>query len=86
MSIQPETILLPEWVIPIEPRGQVLHRHALVIEGSIIRDILPEADIASCYPGVSVRALPGQVLLPGFVNLHTHAGMTLLRGYADDLP
>ena len=48
MSIQPETILLPEWVIPIEPRGQVLHRHALVIEGSIIRDILPEADIASC--------------------------------------
>jgi 5-methylthioadenosine/S-adenosylhomocysteine deaminase len=86
MSIQPETILLPEWVIPIEPRGQVLHRHALVLQGSKISDILPEADLASRYPGTSIRALPGQVVLPGFVNLHTHAGMTLLRGYADDLP
>jgi 5-methylthioadenosine/S-adenosylhomocysteine deaminase len=29
---------------------------------------------------------PDTVLLPGFVNAHTHAGMTLFRGYADDLP
>jgi 5-methylthioadenosine/S-adenosylhomocysteine deaminase len=26
------------------------------------------------------------LVLPGFVNTHTHAAMTLLRGYADDLP
>ncbi|MEW6623286.1 MAG: amidohydrolase [Bacillota bacterium] len=28
----------------------------------------------------------GMVVLPGFINCHTHAAMTLLRGYADDLP
>lgn len=28
----------------------------------------------------------GMVAMPGFINCHTHAGMTLLRGYADDLP
>lgn len=28
----------------------------------------------------------GKIALPGFINTHTHAGMTLLRGYADDLP
>jgi 5-methylthioadenosine/S-adenosylhomocysteine deaminase len=28
----------------------------------------------------------GMALLPGFVNAHTHAAMTLFRGYADDLP
>ena len=28
----------------------------------------------------------GKILLPGFVNTHTHAGMTLMRGYADDMP
>lgn len=27
----------------------------------------------------------GLVALPGFVNAHTHAAMTLLRGYADDM-
>jgi 5-methylthioadenosine/S-adenosylhomocysteine deaminase len=31
-------------------------------------------------------ALPQQALIPGLVNLHTHAAMTLLRGIADDLP
>jgi 5-methylthioadenosine/S-adenosylhomocysteine deaminase len=30
--------------------------------------------------------LPVHILMPGLVNLHTHAAMTLLRGYADDLP
>lgn len=28
----------------------------------------------------------GMVILPPFYNMHTHAAMTLLRGYADDLP
>lgn len=28
----------------------------------------------------------GMVALPGFINTHTHSSMTLLRGYADDLP
>lgn len=28
----------------------------------------------------------GCVIIPGFVNLHTHAGMTILRGFADDIP
>lgn len=30
--------------------------------------------------------LPGRWLLPGLVNAHTHAAMSLLRGYADDVP
>ncbi|MFN3595242.1 MAG: TRZ/ATZ family hydrolase, partial [Thiobacillaceae bacterium] len=30
--------------------------------------------------------LSDHALIPGLVNLHTHAAMTLLRGYADDLP
>jgi 5-methylthioadenosine/S-adenosylhomocysteine deaminase len=86
MQSQPETILLPEWVITIEPRGQVLHRHAIVIHGTTISDIVPESELEKRYPGKAIQHLQGQALLPGFVNLHTHAGMTLLRGFADDLP
>ncbi|MDQ3572582.1 MAG: amidohydrolase [Actinomycetota bacterium] len=37
-------------------------------------------------PGDEVIEGAGRALVPGFVNAHTHAGMTLFRGYADDLP
>lgn len=86
MTMASPTILLPEWIITIESRGEVLHRHAVVIQDDQIIDLLPESDLASRYPGSAIRHLPGQVLLPGLINLHTHAGMTLLRGFADDLP
>ena len=36
--------------------------------------------------GDEVIEAGGMALVPGFVNGHTHAGMTLFRGYADDLP
>src|SRR5215211_1663506 len=42
-------------------------------------DVVPEA-------GDEVIDAPGTALLPGLVNAHTHAAMTLFRGYADDLP
>ena len=37
-------------------------------------------------PGDEVLDAHGRALVPGLVNAHTHAGMTLFRGYADDLP
>ena len=37
-------------------------------------------------PGDEVLDAGGQAIVPGFVNAHTHAGMTLFRGFADDLP
>ncbi len=82
----PDLVIDPEWIIPIEPAGVTLHRHSLVIGGDRIVDLLPTTEAASKYPHTRRLALPGEVLLPGFVNLHTHAGMTMLRGFADDLP
>ena len=49
-------------------------------------------EIAEVGPGVApagddeVLDADGMALLPGFINGHTHAAMTLFRGYADDLP
>jgi 5-methylthioadenosine/S-adenosylhomocysteine deaminase len=37
-------------------------------------------------PGDDVLDAAGRAIVPGFVNAHTHAGMTLFRGFADDLP
>jgi len=85
--MQPVDLLIePRWIIPIEPEGVTLEGHALVVDGGRIVALLPAEEAAAQFaPRERVR-LAEHVLLPGLVNLHTHAAMTLLRGYADDLP
>ena len=81
-----DLLIEPGWIIPIEPAGAVLENHALAVDKGRIVALLPAGEAADRYvPREHIR-LSGQVLLPGLVNLHTHAAMTLLRGYADDLP
>jgi len=57
-----------------------------VIRGSRIEALVPLSVARSSYPGISELALPGHLLTPGLINLHTHAAMSLLRGVGDDLP
>jgi 5-methylthioadenosine/S-adenosylhomocysteine deaminase len=55
-----------------------------VIADGSIREVLPVQEARSRYPGAQRSALPGHALIPGLINLHTHAAMTLMRGLADD--
>jgi 5-methylthioadenosine/S-adenosylhomocysteine deaminase len=80
------TLLLPDWILPIEPAGTVLSGHGVAVQDGRILAIAPHAELRRRHPDASVRHLPGRVLMPGFVNLHTHAAMSLLRGAGDDLP
>jgi 5-methylthioadenosine/S-adenosylhomocysteine deaminase len=81
-----DLIVLPRWLVPIEPAGVVLEDHALVVRGGRIADIVP-ADVARrSWKARETLTLPRHALMPGLVNIHTHAAMTLLRGLADDLP
>ena len=80
-----DTLLHPDWIVPVLPRGTVLKDHSLAITGGRISHILPRAEAAGLN-AVRDLPLPGQALLPGLVNTHGHAAMSLLRGYADDLP
>ncbi|MBX3666127.1 MAG: TRZ/ATZ family hydrolase [Burkholderiales bacterium] len=80
------TILIePRWVIPVEPATTVLESHAVAIEGRHIAAVLPAAEAVKRHPDAERIILPGHALIPGLVNLHTHAAMTLMRGMADDL-
>jgi 5-methylthioadenosine/S-adenosylhomocysteine deaminase len=74
----------PEWLIPVEPAAAVLRDHALIVNQGRIVDLLPLAMAEQRYAAIEHQKLPGHALIPGLVNLHTHAAMTLLRGYADD--
>jgi len=73
------------WIVPVEPAGAVLAGHSLLVKDGRIVALLPGSE-ADDWISRERLHLPGHVLIPGLVNLHTHAAMTLLRGYADDLP
>lgn len=73
-----------DWIIPVEPREAVLEDHAVVVSGGVIREVLPVREARSRYPAARRTELPGHALIPGLINLHTHAAMTLMRGLADD--
>ncbi len=81
-----DTLISAPWVIPVEPENKVLEDHAIVIKEGKIVDILPSDQAKSKYQPSTAHSLDTHALLPGFINSHTHAAMSLFRGIADDLP
>ncbi len=81
-----DTLLSASWVVPVQPSGQVLVDHSVAVHQGRILAVLPNAQGRARYRADNDVSLPGQVLIPGLVNAHTHAAMTLFRGIADDLP
>ena len=79
-----DLILRPRWIIPVEPRDQVLENHDLVVHEGRIVALSPRELTAQHYLATSVEDLPEHVLMPGLVNVHCHAAMALMRGIADD--
>jgi len=85
-EISKAILISARWVVPVEPAGAVLERHAVAVRDGAIEKVLPAASAASEFPDYERVELPEHVLIPGFVNAHTHAAMTLMRGMSDDLP
>jgi len=81
-----DQLIEPSWLVPVEPHGVVLEDHAVAVSGGNIVAILPRKEARERYAPASRTCLPAHVLIPGLVNLHTHAAMALMRGIADDLP
>ena len=70
-----------------ERSHDLLAGHAVAIDGDRIVAAAAAGRGAAALPAGADRArLPGHLLVPGLVNLHSHAAMTLLRGVGDDLP
>jgi 5-methylthioadenosine/S-adenosylhomocysteine deaminase len=81
-----DSIISARWIVPVLPRDALLEHHAVVIARGAIVDVLPAHTALERHPCARVLTLPDHVLIPGLINLHTHAAMTLMRGLADDLP
>jgi 5-methylthioadenosine/S-adenosylhomocysteine deaminase len=81
-----DLLIEARWLVPVEPVGAVLENHAVAVNDGRIVALLPQAEAAVRFSPRQRKRLDQHVLIPGLVNLHTHAAMTLLRGLADDLP
>ncbi|WP_426150107.1 TRZ/ATZ family hydrolase [Pseudomonas sp. DC3000-4b1] len=80
-----DLLLLPTWLVPVEPAGVVFTDYALGIRDGLIAFMGPRAE-GLAQPHREKRELPGCLLAPGLVNAHGHGAMSLFRGLADDLP
>lgn len=80
-----DTVLHPDFVLPMIPRGQVLEAYSIALKDQHIAAVLPRSEACNAASAEHID-LKGCVLMPGLINLHCHAAMALLRGYADDKP
>ncbi len=79
-----ELVISARWIATIS--GGVLEHSSVVIDDGKIIDVLPDDRVDELYTAGTRINLPEHVLMPGLINLHTHAAMSLMRGFADDLP
>ena len=81
-----DTLIHARWIIPVEPENTVFEDYALAIKNDKIVALLNSDDARNKISAKEEFVLENQALLPGFVNAHTHAAMSLFRGLANDLP
>jgi 5-methylthioadenosine/S-adenosylhomocysteine deaminase len=72
-------------VVTMDAQRQVFDPGAVVLSGTRIQDLGPMEEMADHYPEAEVIDCSGMVIIPGLINGHGHAPMSLLRGLRDDL-
>lgn len=81
-----DALLHPRWFVPMGGSGQVLTGYSLALAGNRITATGPTTELTARYQASREYRLDSHVVMPGMVNAHGHAPMSLMRGYADDLP
>lgn len=81
-----ELLIRSRWCLPIAPSPQPIEQGAVAVDGGRILAVGRAADLAEQFQPQQSIDLADHALLPGLVNAHCHAAMSLLRGAAEDLP
>lgn len=89
-----DTLIHAKWVIPVEAESDlkpvasatVYNDYAVAIDKGRIVQLLPSTEAEQKYQANEIHRLDNHAVLPGLINTHGHAAMTLMRGIADDLP
>jgi len=82
---QVDLIIEGDYVVSMIADGAVYKDAAVVVDEGLIVAIGAASEISSSYQATDVLQGDNRIVMPGLVNGHTHAAMTLLRGVAEDL-
>ena len=80
-----DLIVQGDYVVSMDEAGTVFENGAVAIDDSLIIAVGPADEILAGYSASETLDGEGRIVMPGLVNGHSHAAMTLLRGVADDL-
>ncbi len=80
-----DLIIEGEYIVTMDESGNVIRDGAVAVDGGLIIDIGSVSEINSRYNAKGHLAGKHRIVMPGLINGHSHAAMTLLRGVADDL-
>jgi len=80
-----DTIWSARYVVTMDAQRRVIENGAVAIAGDHIVDVGPRSEIDRRYTAQQRLDRPDAILAPGLINTHTHAGMSLFRGVADDM-
>ena len=83
--INADLIIDARWLAPVGMQDKLLEHYSVVIQRDVLIDLLPTAQARLKYTANALVCLDEHVLIPGLINAHTHAAMSLMRGVADDL-
>jgi 5-methylthioadenosine/S-adenosylhomocysteine deaminase len=86
LSQRIDALICPRWTIAVEPDLVAREDTAVAVDKGRILEVLSRQDAGEKYAPDALHERTEHVLLPGLVNAHTHAAMTLMRGFADDMP
>jgi 5-methylthioadenosine/S-adenosylhomocysteine deaminase len=81
-----DTLILARWTLSMCSPVRAETEYAVALDKGRIVAVLPAHAAAARFEARVTHVRPNHIALPGLINAHCHAGMTLLRGVADDLP
>ena len=82
---QIDLIIEGDYVVSMEKDGTVYRDAAVAVDKGLIIAIGPASEISSAYQSLSTLKGDNNIVMPGLINGHSHAAMTLLRGVAEDM-
>ncbi|MBS1269579.1 MAG: 5-methylthioadenosine/S-adenosylhomocysteine deaminase [Gammaproteobacteria bacterium] len=86
MPEQIDALIHAKWVIPVMPDCRPLVNHSVAVKQGRIHGVIPTDECETRFNADRETRLLTHALIPGLINAHTHAAMTLFRGMANDLP
>lgn len=80
-----DLIVMGDSVVTMDANDTIFNDGAIAIDDGLIVAVGSRADVTAEFSAATVIGGDGRVVMPGLINGHSHAAMTLLRGVADDL-